>query len=136
MRPVEEIRLFYKEKELEDNKTLFNYGIKDTKEKYKIIAYYGPKNGGLIKVGGNYGFIGTFYMPFSSAIEKIKEEIYQIIYIDTDCQRLFNKDNIELENKKTLSDYNINESTTLNLIIESKKGIYIFIFIIFEKLEL
>ena len=128
MHPVEEIRLFYNEKELDDNKTLFSYEFNDSEKTYYLKVFYGPKNGGLIQVNGNCGFIGTFYLPFSASVERIKEKIYDIIYIDMDCYRLFNKDNKELENqKKTLSDYNINEKTNLNLILQSKNGIYIFI---------
>ena len=68
MHPVEEIRLFYKEKELDDSKTLFCYGFKDSKKTYEFTIYYGPKNGGLIDIKGNYGFVGRFYMGFSSKI--------------------------------------------------------------------
>ena len=41
-------------------------------------------------------------------------------------------DNKELENAKTLMDYNINKNTVLNLIVESKMGIYVFIYNYFK----
>ena len=125
--PIEEIRLFYNEQELDDNRTLISYGFKNSEENYGIAVFYGPKNGGLIEVEGNIGLVDTYYIPFSSTIETIKENIYDTIHIDINRQRLFNKDNMELENKKSLSDYNINKNTVLNLILEPKDGIYIFI---------
>jgi len=120
---VEETRLFYKGKDLEDDKTFFSYGIKEKNKTYYFLSFRGPKNGILIKIKGNFGSKGPFYFPLSSKIINIKERLY---VAPSECEYLY-YNNKELENEKSLSELNIIKNVTFNLIIKPKDGLYIFI---------
>ena len=120
---AEETRLFYEEKDLEDDKTFFSYGIKEKGKKYNFLSFTGPKNGILINIEGNFGFKGPYYFPLSSKIIDIKNEIY---IVPPESEYLY-YNNKELENEKSLSELNIIKNVTLNLIIKPNDGLYIFI---------
>jgi ubiquitin C len=61
---AEETRLFYEEKDLEDDKTFFSYGIKEKGKKYNFLSFKGPKNGILINFEGNFGFKSLLFPSF------------------------------------------------------------------------
>ena len=120
---AEETRLFYEEKDLEDDKTFFSYGIKEKGKTYNFLSFRGPKNGILINIEGKFGFKGPCYFPLSSKIIDIKERTY---IVSPESEYLY-YNNKELENEKSLSELNIIENATFNLIIKSKDSLYIFI---------
>ena len=120
---IENTRLFYKGKDLEDEKTLFSYGIKEKGKTYNFLSFRGPKNGILINIEGKFGFKGPCYFPLSSKIIDIKERTY---IVSPESEYLY-YNNKELENEKSLSELNIIENATFNLIIKSKDSLYIFI---------
>lgn len=120
---VEETRLFYEEKELEDDKTFFSYGIKEKNKTYNFLSFTGPKNGILINIEGNFGFKGPYYFALSSKVIDIKNKIY---IVPPEFEYLY-YNNKELENEKSLSELNIIKNVTLNLIIKPNDGLYIFI---------
>ena len=120
---VEETRLFYEGKDLDDDKTFFDYGIKEKNKIYHFLSFRGPKNGILINIEGNFGFKGPYYFPLSSKIIDIKNRLY---IAPPESEYLY-YNNKELENEKSLSELNINKNVTFNLIIKPKEGLYIFI---------
>ena len=120
---IENTRLFYKGKDLEDEKTLFSYGIKEKGKTYNFLSFRGPKNGILINIEGKFGFKGPCYFSLSSIIIDIKERTY---IVSPESEYLY-YNNKELENEKSLSELNIIENATFNLIIKSKDSLYIFI---------
>ena len=64
-----------------------------------------------------------YYFPLSSKIIDIKERTY---IVSPESEYLY-YNNKELENEKSLSELNIIENATFNLIIKSKDSLYIFI---------
>ena len=120
-------------KELKDNKNLFEYGIKEEKKEYTIYLFEGVKDGILISIDGNFGYKGPLYFPLSTKIKAIKEYIY--VY-EPEFEHLYSENNQELEDEKSLSDYNFNKNTRLKLILKSKDSIFIFISFLENKIIL
>ena len=131
--PKEEQRLFYKGKELDDNKKpIINY-INERDVKLKNVEfdlYIGTKNGILIEVNSKiYQCLKYSFSP-NSKIQTIKEKIYEYTLFPPEIQNLsyFNSYfNINLDNYKSLSDYNIKNKSSFNLNLKSKNGIIILI---------
>ena len=111
-------------KELKDNKSLFEYGIKEEKKEYVIHLFEGVKDGILINIDGNFGYRGPLYFPLSTKIKAIKEYIY---VDEPQFEHLYSENNNELEDGKSLSDYNFNKNTRLKLVLKSNDFIFIFI---------
>ena len=111
-------------KELKDNKSLFEYGIKEEKKEYVIHLFEGVKDGILINIDGNFGYRGPLYFPLSTKIKAIKEYIY---VDEPQFEHLYSENNNELEDGKSLSDYNFNRNTRLKLVLKSNDFIFIFI---------
>ena len=126
---IEEQRLFYKGKELDNNKIqIINYiNERDILlKKVEFDLYIGTKNGILIDVNSNiYKFLKYSFSP-DSKIQTIKEKIYEYTRFPPEIQNLsyFNKN---LDNYKSLRDYNIKNKSSLNLNLKSKNGIIILI---------
>lgn len=111
-------------RELKDNKSLFEYGIKEEKKEYVIHLFEGVKDGILISIDGNFGYRGPLYFPLFTKIKEIKE----YIYVDKpQFEHLYSENNNELEDGKSLSDYNFNKNTRLKLVLKSNDFIFIFI---------
>ena len=123
-------RLFYKDDELGDDKPIIYYVLKQyilTKEYVKTLninLYEGNKNGILIDIKRLSGEIMNYSFKPKTKIENIKEKIYEYSKIPLEFQ-ILSYQNIELDNNKTLNDYNINNKSTLNLFLKSKNGIII-----------
>ena len=111
-------------RELKDNKSLFEYGIKEEKKEYVIHLFEGVKDGILISIDGNFGYRGPLYFPLSTKIKAIKEYIY---VDEPQFEHLYSENNNELEDGKSLSDYNFNKNTRLKLVLKSNDFIFIFI---------
>ena len=111
-------------KELKDNKSLFEYGIKEEKKEYVIHLFEGVKDGILISIDGNFGYRGPLYFPLFTKIKEIKEYIY---VDEPQFEHLYSENNNELEDGKSLSDYNFNKNTRLKLVLKSNDFIFIFI---------
>lgn len=123
-------RLFYKDDELGDDKPIIYYVLKQyiLKKEYvktlNINLYEGNKNGILIDIKRLSGEIMNYSFKPTTKIENIKEKIYEYSKIPLEFQ-ILSYQNIELDNNKTLNDYNINNKSTLNLFLKSKNGIII-----------
>ena len=111
-------------RELKDNKSLFEYGIKEEKKEYVIHLFEGVKDGILISIDGNFGYRGPLYFPLFTKIKEIKEYIY---VDEPQFEHLYSENNNELEDGKSLSDYNFNKNTRLKLVLKSNDFIFIFI---------
>ena len=111
-------------RELKDNKSLFEYGIKEEKKEYVIHLFEGVKDGILISIDGNFGYRGPLYFPLFTKIKEIKEYIY---VDEPQFEHLYSENNNELEDGKSLSDYNFNRNTRLKLVLKSNDFIFIFI---------
>ena len=120
---ISEQRLFYENKELENDKSLLYYNIYDDTS---LDLFIGPKNGVLIYIKFLPEQILKFSFLLSTKIGFIKQKIYERVKLHPEIQILsFN--NKELNNNKILSDYNITNKSTLNVKFKSKNGIIIFI---------
>ena len=109
---------------MKDNKSLFEYGIKEEKKEYVIHLFEGVKDGILISIDGNFGYRGPLYFPLFTKIKEIKEYIY---VDEPQFEHLYSENNNELEDGKSLSDYNFNKNTRLKLVLKSNDFIFIFI---------
>ena len=122
-------RLFFKDDELGDDKPIIYYVLKQyiLKKEYvktlNINLYEGNKNGILIDIKRLSGEIMNYSFKPTTKIENIKEKIYEYSKIPLEFQ-ILSYQNIELDNNKTLNDYNINNKSTLNLFLKVKKWDY------------
>ena len=120
---ISEQRLFYENKELENDKSLLYYNIYDDTS---LDLFIGPKNGVLIYIKFLPEEILQFSFLQSTKIGFIKQKIYERIQLHPEIQiLLFN--NKELNNNNILSDYYITNKSTLKVNFKSKNGIIIFI---------
>ena len=120
-------------KELKDNKSLFEYGIKEEKKEYRIYLFEGDKDGILINIEGNFGYRGPLYFPLYTKIKEIKEYIY---ITEPEYQHLYSENNEELEDEKSLSDYSFNKNKIFKLVLKSKDCIFIFVSFLAKKIIL
>ena len=122
-------RLIFWEKQLEDNKTLYEYNIQNQSVLYLVLRLREVKN--MIQI-----FIRlmdrkelTLNVYPSDTIENVKKKIQDKEGFKPDQQRLI-FDGKKLEDNKTLSEYGIQNQSVLNLIHrlrEDKNMIQIFV---------
>ena len=124
--PMSEQRLFYQGIELEDNKSISYYVFGKRYQLFTFELYIGPKDGILINLKRISGEIEKYFFRPSTTIKYIKEYLFEYTHLPAEFHNLtFNEK--ELDDLKTLNDYNITNNSTLNLIFKSKNGIIIFI---------
>ena len=120
--PIDQQRLIYADKQLENNKTIQNYNIQNESTLQLILRLQG--GGGSTKqifVKTLQGKNITLDVNDDDTVESIKKKINDIDGIPIDQQRLvFNGK--QLENTNTIKDYGIESDSTIHLVLRLQGG--------------
>ena len=120
--PPDQQRLIYAGGELEEQKTLGDYGVKERAILHLVLRSTGTP----IFVETPLGKIITLSVDASDKIGKIKARLQDKEAISADQQQLmFNGE--ELEDDRTVGYYNIHEKCTLHLILKEGTSINVFL---------
>lgn len=111
--PVDQQRLLFSGKQLEDGQTLSNYNIVADSTIHLVLRLRG---GSQIFIKTLTGKILTLDVDLNTDVAEIRKQIHRIENIEPEQQRLLFSGK-QLEDGRTLSDYNIVAESTIHLVI-------------------
>ena len=127
--PPDQQRLIFAGKQLEDGRTLANYNIQKESTLHLVLRLRG---GTQLFIKTLEGRSMTLNVDLFDSIEKVKELLQDKEGLPSDQQRLIFAGK-ELEDGKTLADYNIRNDYILHVLMRLNGGMQIFVNILTGK---